>query len=49
MLGVDPPRFNRRGQTAVPVDREKEKVLGILEDWKDFDWTKELDGGEYMS
>lgn len=47
MLGIPPRRFDRR-QKRTTFDDERKKVLKFLDGWSRFDWTTELDGGDYM-
>jgi hypothetical protein len=47
MLGVAPPRFDRKAQ-RVDAEAEKKSVLSFLKEWQPFDWTAELDGGAPM-
>lgn len=47
MLGVDPPRFDRKGQLRGDPGQERQAVAGFVREWQPFDWTRELDGGEY--
>ena len=46
VLGLDATVYmhpKRRGEEA-----EREKVKGFLQKWQKYDWTVELDGGEYL-
>lgn len=47
MLGVDPPRFDRRNQ-RVDLEQEKAAMREFLRGWQAHDWTAELEGGEYL-
>ncbi|OQR96455.1 hypothetical protein ACHHYP_15787 [Achlya hypogyna] len=44
ILEVDPRRY---GRYIPSVDAEKGRVKDFLKMWQPFDWTQELDGGEY--
>jgi hypothetical protein len=44
MLDMEPERLHRKRKSQFD---EKEDVKKFLEVWKDYDWTQELDGGEY--
>ena len=46
MLGDDPARFNKKG-TRKSIGAQRQMVKAFLADWKPFDWTSQLDGGEY--
>lgn len=46
MMGLPPGRFNRGKRTS--FDTERRLVLDFLKEWEPFDWTQELDGGEYL-
>ncbi|EWM22844.1 hypothetical protein Naga_100293g7 [Nannochloropsis gaditana] len=48
MLGVDPPRFDRKGQPRGNLGLERQVVAGFLREWQPFDWTQELEGGSYL-
>lgn len=53
MLETDPPKFGRheggRGRSQRELEDEKKQVLAFLDDWRAFDWTRELDGGDYQA
>lgn len=44
MIHVDPPKFNRVQST---FEDDRKKVLAFISTWSKYDWTKELDGGDY--
>ncbi len=46
MLGIDATVF--KYPKRKPVEAEREKVKSFLQHWQKFDWTVELDGGEYL-
>ena len=49
MMDMTAGRFGRRGNGRGRNDYEAERreVLSFLKDWEPFDWTQELDGGQY--
>jgi hypothetical protein len=47
MLGVDPPRFDRKSQRQAP-EEELAAVREFIKLWQPYDWTVELDGGDYL-
>ncbi|KDO17759.1 hypothetical protein SPRG_16801 [Saprolegnia parasitica CBS 223.65] len=46
ILEVDPRRY---GKYHASFDAEKDRVRDFLATWQPFDWTQELDGGEYAT
>ncbi|EQC32590.1 hypothetical protein SDRG_09907 [Saprolegnia diclina VS20] len=46
ILEVDPRRY---GKYHASFDAEKDRVRDFLAMWQPFDWTQELDGGEYAT
>ena len=48
MLGVPPPRFDRKGQPRTDPKEERQAVQNFIIQWQPYDWTRELEGGEYL-
>jgi hypothetical protein len=46
MLDIEPMRYNKRREDD---EKDRKSVLGFVEQWKKFDWTVELDGGEFVN
>ena len=48
MLGLPPGRFGRREQRRT-FDDERRAVLDFLKVWEPFDFTAQMEGGEYAA
>ena len=46
MMGEDPPRY---GSKRPSFEEDRQNVQSFIKRWEPFDWTKELEGGEYHS
>jgi diadenosine tetraphosphate (Ap4A) HIT family hydrolase len=48
MMGRDPGSFGRKAAKRT-FDQERRAVLDFLKEWEPFDWTRDLDGGDYAA